>query len=223
MLKVNFFMSDETNKIKKYYIFLSIVYYVLDLALFVIIGLTEKSDADLITASILFIWLLGCLILFNLITLKKLNIFIYSILLAILGMGEEVLVYYNGGGLNGTATSLQQDLLLVIPVFAGLGITLYISAIFFDLVASDFYVYGSIYGWLLELVIGGKLIYFYLFGGPALVIYGSMLAVFAPKIPRRNSKLHIHKVLEILFILVLMFIGMITGAIVGGMIYSLVK
>ena len=71
----------------------------------------------------------------------------------------------------------------------------------------------SIYGLILEIIIGGKLAYFYLFTGPALVIYGSMLVAFAPKE---------YKIFEIIIVLVVMFIFMIAGAIIGDTSYTMV-
>ena len=50
-----------------------------------------------------------------------------------------------------------------------------------------------------------------------------MLAAFAPKISGQTKKVNINKVIEIIVVLVVMFIFMIAGAIVGAMMYSALK
>ena len=103
-----------------------------------------------------------------------------------------------------------------------LGVAIYLFKDKFILNASDFYIYGSIYGFILEIIIGGKLAYFYLFTGPALVIYGSMLVAFAPKEYKNIEKENLISYLKTMVILVVMFIFMIAGAIIGDTSYTMV-
>lgn len=219
MHKIYYFSTDQTNNKEKNYIYFSILFYVLDIALFFIIGIAEQSTNNIVTGFILIFWLLLTLYLFNFVNFSRITFIGYSLSVAILGIIEEVLVYYNGGGLNGTATSLQQDLILVIPVFVALGVALYLCGKKFGFITPEYYIYGSVYGWILELLIGGKLAYFFLFGGPALVIYGAMLATFAPKEKNQEGKISINMYLSIMIVLVVMFIFMIAGAIVGDTIF----
>ena len=222
-MNFEYFVYNLTNSKIKLYIYASLIMYVFDILLFFLIGIVEKSKSNIITSFILIFWLTLTLALYNFID-KMYRTFVYYIVgVMILGVIEETIIYYNGGGLNGEAVSLKQDLLVVVPVFVFLGLALYILNYFFSFVSSDFYVYGSIYGFILELIIGGKIGYFYLFLGPALVIYGSMLATFAPKIPEQTKKISINKVIEIMVVLIVMFIFMIAGAIVGAIMYSALK
>ena len=222
-MNFEYFVYNLTNSKIKLYIYASLIMYVFDILLFFLIGIVEKSKSNIITSFILIFWLTLTLALYNFID-KMYRTFVYYIVgVMILGVIEETIIYYNGGGLNGEAVSLKQDLLVVVPVFVFLGLALYILNYFFSFVSSDFYVYGSIYGFILELIIGGKIGYFFLFLGPALVIYGSMLATFAPKIPEQTKKISINKVIEIMVVLIVMFIFMIAGAIVGAIMYSALK
>ena len=223
MDKFECFVYNLSNKKLKLYVNASLIMYVFDILLFFLIGIAENSMSNIITGFILIFWLILTLALFNFVASKYRTFVFYIFGVTILGIIEETVIYYNGGGLNGTAVSLKQDILLVVPVFVFLGLALYIFKHKFNFVSSDFYVYGSIYGFILELIIGGKIGYFYLFLGPALVIYGSMLAAFAPKLSEQAKKVTLNKIIEIIIVLVVMFIFMIVGAIVGGMMYSILK
>ena len=44
----------------------------------------------------------------------------------ILGIIEETVIYYNGGGLGGKALSLSHDLISTTPVFVGIGLGIYL-------------------------------------------------------------------------------------------------
>lgn len=222
MSHFEYFVYNLTNQKVKLYIKASLVIYFLDILLFLFIGIVKRSKNSIITGFILIFWLMLTLLLFNFIDEKYRTFGFYLIGLTILAIIEETVIYYNGGGLGGKATSLKQDLLVAVPVFVFLGLALYILKHYFNFTSSDFYVYGSIYGFFIELIIGGKLGYFYLFLGPTLVIYGSMLAALAPKIPEQSKKVTIKKILEIIIVSAVMFIFMIAGAIIGDTLNKMI-
>lgn len=222
MANYKLFITDTTDKKSKYFIYASYILYILDILLFFFIGIVESSNSNIVTGLFLIFWIIFTILLFNNFNFKTIKIVYYAILVGLLGTIEEVIVYYNGGGLNGTATSLLQDLFLTIPVFVLLGVALYLFKNKFQLNSSDFYIYGSIYGFILEIIIGGKLAYYYLFIGPALVIYGSMLAAFAPKEYDETKKGKINSYIKTIAIIVIMFIFMIAGAIIGDSMYTLI-
>lgn len=221
MIRQKPFSTDLTDNKSRNYIILTLLWYLVDIIFFIFLGLVESSIINIITGLFLICWLIFTILLFNHFTLKNSNIVFYALGVAVLGIIEETPIYYNGGGLNGTATSLVQDLFLTIPVFVLLGISIYLLKDKFALTSSDFFIYGSIYGVILELFIGGKLVYFYLFGGPALVIYGSMLATFAPK-ELINKKQNVNSYLKFIIIIIVMFIFMIAGAIIGDTSYRFI-
>ncbi len=221
MFSFQFFVNYSTNSKKKYYIKGTMILYIFDVFLFFLIGVVERSFQDIITGTFLVFWLVLTVLLFNKFNFKFITIVYYTLFLTILAILEESIIYFNGGGLSGTATSLTQDLVIAVPVFVFLGVSLFILSKYLGLDSSDLYIYGSLFGFLIEILIGGKIVLFYLFGGPALVIYGSMIATFAPKRINENKIQYMNSYLKILIVLIVMFIFMILGAIVGDTAYRM--
>lgn len=221
MLSFQSFVNNKTNPKVKLFIKASIIFYLLDIILFLIIGLVESSTTNLVDVLFFVFWFFLTILLYNKLDLKSINFVYYTFLVLVLAVLEETVIYYNGGGLGGTATSLTQDLIHAVPIFVFLGIALFSLKNKFQLTASDFYTYGSIYGFFIEIIIGGKIAFFFLFGGPALFIYGSMLAAFAPKTLNTEKESKINVFLKIIIILIVMFTFMLAGAILGDTIYKM--
>lgn len=216
-----YFVNNSTNSKLKLFIKASIIFYLLDIILFLVIGIVESRTTDIVNVLFFVFWFFLTILLYTKIDLKDINFVYYTILILILAIIEETIIYFNGGGLSGAAKSLTQDLLLAVPVFVFLGIALFLLKDRFLLTAPDFYTYGSIFGFFIEIILGGKIVLIFLFGGPALFIYGSMLATFAPKNFNTERKSKIGIFLKVVIILVVMFIFMIAGAILGDTIYAL--
>ena len=223
MLSFQYFVNNSTNDIVKLFIKGTIIFYLLDIILFLLIGIIESSGKDIVNVLFLVFWFGLTIILYSKIDLKSINFVYYTLLLLILAVIEESIIYFNGGGLSGGATSLAQDLILAVPVFVILGVSLFLLKDKFLLTASDFYIYGSIFGLFIEIILGGKIAFVFLFGGPALFIYGSMLATFAPKTINTAKENQINLYRKILFILIVMFLFMLTGAIIGDTVYKMIE
>ncbi len=96
---------------------------------------------------------------------------------------EEVLVYSLGGGLQGKAKSLSQDLILTIPVFTGFVLGWFLSLKIQLWSETALYLGAGLHGFFLEFLTTGlirNLPAVLLLGGPALFIYASIVLIPRP-------------------------------------------
>jgi len=97
----------------------------------------------------------------------------------LLSILEETMVTLNGGGLKGEATSPPHDLILSIPVFLGIGLGITPTDRFPPLKPGEHFLFGAIFGLLIEIVIPGDLSIM-LVGG-AMGVYGYIMKAFPPE------------------------------------------
>ena len=84
----------------------------------------------------------------------------------------------------------------------------------------EIFAVGAIQGFIIELFLAGNLSLAWFLGGPALGIYGMMMAA----VGKKDSVINEHTVRQVLLVLLLgtllCFIGAIFGAIIGDTIYN---
>ncbi len=200
-----------------------LIWYVVDTALFYIIGALLFEIQTVLSGVVLTFWLVLTIFLYNRYhyseQLKDRFNWIYVILVFTLAFIEETVIYFNGGGLGGRATSLAHDLVLAVPVFVGIAFGILILHIKRLLTPGEFFMIGAIQGYLIEIMLAGNIGLAWFLGGPALGIYGSMMACFAPKAKVQDTSTH--KILiDLILGTILCFIFVILGAIIGDTIYT---
>ena len=201
-----------------------LAWYLIDTILFFIVGLSEENIQTILTGIFLVFWFILTIILYNetrkIIWLVDNFSKIYLLLIFVLATLEETLVFLNGGGLGGKATSLTQDLFLAVPVFVGIALGILILDHWIPLTNGEIFVLGAIQGFLVELVISGNLALVWFLGGPALGIYGMMMSSFSKDSVQDETKKSLKYIL-IIFIVgsVLCYGGAILGAIIGDTLY----
>ena len=133
-----------------------------------------------------------------------------------LAVTEEVLVYSLGGGLQGKAKSLSQDLILTMPVFAGFVLGWFLSLKIQPCSETALYLGAGLHGFVLEFLTTGLVFNptaVLLLGGPALFIYASIVLIPRPPLSRTNCSFSLVRGLG----LWAMTLGlMIIGAVIAG-------
>ena len=220
------FSSEVDSKIIKGIIKAVLLWYFIDTVLFLFVGLSETNLQTIFTGIFLIFWYLATTTLFRLSSkrtesLSKNFSKWYLPLILLLSVLEETLVFLNGGGLGGKAESLTQDLLLAVPVFLGIALGILVLNHWVPLSSGEIFVITSIQGFIIELVFSGNLILAWFLGGPALGIYGMMMAAVSKEKPKEQEETLAKHVLIVLIVgTVLCLGGAILGAILGDTIYK---
>ncbi len=202
---------------------LILIWYIIDTALFYLIGAISFQVQPVLSGAILTFWFVFTLFLYNKFhysdQLKEYFNWIYVPFVFMLAIIEETIIYFNGGGLGGQATSIANDLILAVPVFVGIAVGILIIHIKRKLTPGEFFLIGAIQGYLIEILFAGNIGFAWFLGGPALCIYGGMMACFAPK--AKIQDISTKKItIDLLLGTILCFIFAILGAIIGDTIYS---
>jgi len=186
-----------------------LIWYLLDLFFSLIIGVLENEWSLAIYLSI---WTVICLICYK---VKPKFFVVSAFLLAVL---EETIVYFLGGGLQGTATSLLDDYAGSLPVFLMfiLGWWIVLKNYYVD--DETLYFHAGLHGFLFEITIPGHLLSLltvFLFGGSAFFIYASIILI--PSKPLtikdgRKATTH-HKIIFWILIAISMILGGIIATI----------
>ena len=66
MNSLQFFVNSKTPRTSKYIILLSSLFYVIDITIFLFIGILEESITDLINVGIFIFWFLLTILIYNL-------------------------------------------------------------------------------------------------------------------------------------------------------------
>jgi hypothetical protein len=201
-----------------------LIWYIIDMIFFFFIGTILLDLQMILTGLILLFWLGLTTLIFRLshssILLNEKLKWLYIPVVFVLAIVEETIIYLNGGGLGGAALSLQHDLLLAIPVFLGIGAGIFILNLWKRLYSGEFFLLGAIQGFLVEIIFAGNFLDVWLFGGAALGIYGAMMGALTPKTEENQRRSAQKTVLILVLGIIICFIGVIIGAIIGDNLYS---
>lgn len=228
MFHKNIFTSEHECKLIKKFEWIVIAWYLADTILFFLIGVAENNIQTILAGAFLVFWFVLTSSLFTLLSkIKALGSNFHKLYLPtvfVLSLIEETLVFYNGGGLGGKATSLTQDLLLAVPVFLGIAFGILVLDKFTNLSSGEIFAIGSIQGFIIEIIISGNFYFAWLLGGPALGIYGMMMAALHKNESSIKTKRSNKQTFAILTTgTILCLTGAIIGAIIGDTFYSFIK
>jgi hypothetical protein len=220
------FLQDETDpRWLQISIAVILIWYIIDMGFFFFIGAVMSDLQTIFTGIILIFWLALTALIFRLsrtsTTLNEKFNWLYLPIVFVLAIVEETIIYLNGGGLGGAALSLQHDLLLAVPVFLGIGTGIYILHFWKRLYSGEFFLLGAIQGFIIEVIFTGNILGVWLFGGAALGIYGAMMGALAPKIEDHHHRSTRSTILLLIAGMILCFVGVIVGAIIGDNLYSI--
>ena len=129
------------------------------------------------------------------------------------------MVTLNGGGLKGEATSPPHDLILSIPVFLGIGLGITPTDRFPPLKPGEHFLFGAIFGLLIEIVIPGDLSIM-LVGG-AMGVYGYIMKAFPPENRVEGEIGAVGLLKRPLLTHLLGWVSVIVGAIFGDTVYRI--
>jgi len=141
--------------------------------------------------------------------LNKIKPKLFILTSTLLAFLEETIIYFLGGGLQGTAKSLIDDYLGSIPVFVMfiLGWWLFLKK--YDIDGYRLVFYSGLHGIVLEIVIPGHIFSIttvLLFAGTTFLVYGGMIVI--PRRPEGTREANIKAIIKYwIFILILIFIG----------------
>lgn len=125
----------------------------------------------------------------------------------------------NGGGLGGRATSLAHNLTIAVPVFMGIGTGLYLAHRITPMTRGEFFLFGALFGFLIEIVLNSAWNDLILLGGAAMGLYGLILSSYTP-VTDNPAPLNARKVL------IVMTLGtafMLVGAVIGDSLWNAVS
>lgn len=174
-----------------------IIWYIITLAFALLISLASGGYLFLSLA----LWTVIAVIAYY---LRPPNFIISGLVLALI---EETLIYSLGGGLQGEATSLADDLIHAMPVFAAIVIGWYLCLVRYDIQPQELYLLGGLHGVLLELVLSGLIlnpIIAFLFGGSTIFIYGSIL--ISPQQPHGDAQFTTSTAIKWWFIILILIV-----------------
>jgi hypothetical protein len=224
ILKNIFFYDENDPPFLHKLNMLIILMYLLTTILFFIFGILALNLQTILAGVILTFWILFTICIFKIFHTYSYFIrnfrWIYIPAIFVLAVLEETIIYYNGGGLGGKAKSLEQDLLLAVPVFLGIGIGIYLLNHKRKLNPAEIFIIGAIQGILIEIIFPGNIGFVLIIGGGAMGIYGTMMACVSPK--HENNIKSINKILiDLLVGTCICFIFVIIGAIIGDNLHTI--
>ncbi|AEK72847.1 hypothetical protein GQS_04730 [Thermococcus sp. 4557] len=198
-----------------------LLWFWLDVLLFLLLGLLECSPRNVLSSVILLLVWLTAVALPRVFGKSEWSGnhpgFAYLLAVFLMALFEETLVTLNGGGLGGRATSLAHDLTISVPVFVGIGTGLYLAHRIVPMSRGEFFLFGAIFGFFIEMVLNGAWSGLVLLGGGAMGLYGMILSARTPVV-ERPAPLGVKKVL------IVMSLGtafMLVGAVVGDTLWRL--
>ncbi len=220
-----FYDENDPSWIRRMIRFI-LIWYLIDTALFMFIGIASADFQAFISGLILLFWLIFTRAVFKSFYgssfVKNRFFWIYVPFVFLLSIIEEVLIYFNGGGLGGEAESLTHDLILAIPVFVCIGIGVFVINRRIPLRTGEFFLLGAIQGFLIEIIFAGNILFVWLFGGAVLGIYGSIMGSIVPTyetaIERSKKKSALIMIIGSIFC----FFMVIVGAVVGDTLCNLI-
>ncbi|WP_240703260.1 hypothetical protein [Thermococcus indicus] len=131
-----------------------LLWFWLDLLLFLLLGIFERSPRNIITSVILFLVWLATVALPRIFGESEWfgnrPGFTYLFAVFLMALFEEPLVTLNGGGLGGRATSLAHDLTIAVPVFMGIGVGFYLAHRMVPMSRGEFFLFGALFGFSLR-------------------------------------------------------------------------
>jgi len=179
-----------------------LIWYFLDLVFSLIIAVVESEWS---LAVYLYMWTAICFICYK---IRPKKFVVSAFLLAVL---EETIVYFLGGGLQGTATSLLDDYAGSLPVFLMFILGWWMILKKYHIDGEDIYLLAGFHGFLLEIIVPGHIfspLTIFLLGGSSFFIYVSIILIpskpSATKINRANV---FHKIVSWILITLLITIG----------------
>ena len=219
---VSFSSESDASYIHKF-IRVSLIWYWISTTLFFFFGIIEDDLTTILAGCILIFWYYFTRALFKITKKREISdrafSYLYIIFVFFLAVIEETVIYYNGGGLGGDATSLWHDLSIAVPVFVGISVGILLTHKIKSLTRGEFFILGAIQGFIIEIFIAGNILLFWFFGGGVLGMYGMMMACVLPKTPKIN--LAKSSIVKIVLGSILCFFMVILGAIVGDTIYNM--
>ncbi len=215
--------SGETDAVYiRYFIRITLIWYFLGTFLFLLLGAMERDLRTFLAGCFLIFWYLFTLYLFSLFKNRDMSdgyfYPVYIISVTLLAILEETLIYFNGGGLGGTAVSLWHCLSLAVPVFVGIGLGILVVHTITPLTRGEFFVLGAIQGLIIEIIIPANYPLLWWFGGPVMGIYGMMMGCVVPRTPGISTSKS--SVVKILIGIPICFFMVILGAVAGDNIYG---
>lgn len=217
-----FYDENDNSRLQKLIIVI-IGLYILTVAFFLIFGITGSDLQAILSAVILVIWLAVMALIFKL--LRNTEIihsyyrWFYLPGVVVLAISLETPIYFIGGGLSGTAESLEHDLILTIPVYLGIGIGSYIVNWKRKMNPGEFFLLGGIMGFIIEIVLLGRFDLIWFFLGGVLGMYGAVNSVFSPA-QDDNEKEFKNILLNLFFGTILCCIFIVIGAFLGHFLYE---
>ncbi|TFG03199.1 MAG: hypothetical protein EU539_12485, partial [Promethearchaeota archaeon] len=164
------FYNEHDKKWLQNIIFMILILYCITTLLLFISGIFEASLQSVLAGVILIFWMALTSLIFKFFHdsefLRENFKWIYIPSIFILAIVEETIIYFNGGGLGGKAESLEQDLMLAVPVFVGIAIGIFLMNLKNKLNPGEFFILGAIQGFIVEfLFLGDITTIIILFGG----------------------------------------------------------
>ncbi|KAL0235241.1 hypothetical protein GEMRC1_001823 [Eukaryota sp. GEM-RC1] len=126
----------------------------------------------------------------------------YIPLVFVLAIIEESLMYWIGGALGGTATSLWHTLSIAVPIFAFSGVAILLLYHWMGLDSGDVFLIGAGFGFVVEIVLSGH--HLLLIGG-GIGIYAMMFVAPMPRKLEAVKRSPLKRVLVLLFGITLCF------------------
>ncbi len=214
------FMFYDDNDPQYQKIFVRVIFWlnIFTIMFFLLVGVTTKDWQSIFGGLILVFWYILTFVIFkNRFKFERYLPYLYVPGIFILAIIEETIIYYNGGGLGGTATSLWHDLSLAVPIFVAMGVGIQILHKFRNLYVTEFYILGAIQGLIIEVIMKISLLQLVFVGG-AMMIYGTMMSALSynNNKERKRYNILINLVIGTIFI----YIMVIIGAIIGDNIYN---
>ena len=199
------------------------LWFWLDVLLFLLLGLLEHSIRNVLSSVILLLVWLGAVAFPEIFGKLEWSAnhpgFTYLLAVLLMALFEETLVTFNGGGLGGKATSLTHDLTIAVPVFLGIGMGLYLAHRITPMTRGEFFLFGAIFGFFVEMVLNGAWSGLVLLGGAAMGLYGMILSAYTPATDNPaplNAK-------KVLIVITLGTAFMLVGAVLGDTLWRLVE
>ncbi|ASA76964.1 hypothetical protein CDI07_01160 [Thermococcus sp. 5-4] len=192
-----------------------LLWFWLDVLLFLLLGLLERSPRNVLSSGILLLVWCAAVALHKVfeksVWFEDHPGFTYLLAALLMALFEETLVTLNGGGLGGKATSLAHDLTIAVPVFMGIGTGLYLAHRIAPMSRGEFFLFGALFGFFVEIILNGAWSGLVLLGGGAMGLYGMILSAYTPG-TNSPAPLGVRKVLIVMALgTAFMFVGSVAG------------
>lgn len=182
-------------------------WFAFDVILSILIAATTN---DFSLAIYLFLWIIISVIAYKL----RPPFFIASAF--VLAVLEETIVYYLGGGLQGTATSLLDDFAGSLPVFLAIIVGWWFVLKRYYYSEESLYLFSGLHGFFMEIIVPGLIfnpVSVILFGGSSIFVYATIIV--CPQRPKAKTDLKETNTLMKVILWFLIIILMVIGGIIG--------